>query len=56
MLDSQGKTKRNYIGIVLRSTCCFPAGIYLLKVNKRNTRKRCEIFSELTIKTTEQRQ
>ena len=28
----------------------FPAGIYLLKVNNRNTRTRCEICSKLTIK------
>ena len=28
-----------------------PVGIYLLNVNNRNTRKRCEICSELTIKT-----
>ena len=27
-----------------------PAGIYLLKVNNRNTRTRCEICSKLTIK------
>ena len=27
-------------------------GIYLLKVNNRNTRTRCEICSKLTIKTT----
>ena len=26
-----------------------PAGIYLLKVNNRNTRARCEIYSELKI-------
>ena len=31
----------------------FPAGIYLLKVNNRNTRLRCEICSKL-IKTPEQ--
>ena len=31
-----------------------PAGIYLLKVNNRNTRTRCEIFSKLTTKTLEQ--
>ena len=31
----------------------FPAGIYLLKVNNRNTRTRCEICSKLTIKTPE---
>ena len=29
----------------------FPAGIYLLKVNNRNTRTRCEICLKLTIKT-----
>ena len=32
-----------------------PAGIYLLKVNNRNTRTRCEICSKLTMKTPEQR-
>ena len=31
----------------------YPAGIYLLKVNNRNTRTRCEICSKLTIKTPE---
>ena len=34
----------------------FPVGIYLLKVNYRNTRTRCEICSNLTIKTPERRQ
>ena len=33
-----------------------PAGIYLLKVNKGNTRTRCEICSKLTIKILERRQ
>ena len=32
-----------------------PAGIYLLKVNNRNTRTGCEICSKLTIKTPERR-
>ena len=32
-----------------------PAGIYLLKVNNRNTRTRCEICPKLTIKTPERR-
>ena len=32
----------------------FPANIYLFKVNNRNTRKRCEICSKLTIATPEQ--
>ena len=33
----------------------FPAGIYLLKVNNRNTRTRCEICSKLTKKIPERR-
>ena len=32
-----------------------PAGIYLLKVNNRNSRTRCEICWKLTIKTPERR-
>ena len=35
--------------------CRTPSGIYLLKVNNRNTRTRCEICSKLTIKTPERR-
>ena len=31
-----------------------PAGIYVLKVNNRNTRTRCEISSKLIIKTPKQ--
>ena len=33
----------------------YPVGIYLLKVNNGNTRKRCEICSKLTTTTPEQR-
>ena len=33
----------------------YPAGIYLLKADKRNTRTRCEICSKLPIKTLERR-
>ena len=33
-----------------------PLDIYLLKVNDRNTRTRCEICLKLTIKTPERRQ
>ena len=33
-----------------------PAGIYLLKVNNRNTRTRCEICAKLTIRIPERRQ
>ena len=34
----------------------FPASIYLLKVNNRNIRGRCEICSKSVIKTPERRQ
>ena len=33
-----------------------PVGIYLLKVNNRNTKTRCETCSKLTIKKSERRQ
>ena len=32
-----------------------PVGLYLVKVNNRNTRTRCKICSKLTMKTTERR-
>ena len=35
---------------------CYLAGIYLFKVDNRNTRARCEICSKLAIKTLERRQ
>ena len=33
-----------------------PVGNYIVKVNNRNTRTRCEICSKLKIKTTERHQ
>ena len=39
-----------------KETCYFPANIYVFKVNNGNTRKRCEISSQLTMKTPEQHQ
>ena len=33
----------------------YPANIYFLKVNIRNTKKRCKICLKVTIKTPEQR-
>ena len=42
----------------LNKTCCCgycPGDIYLFKVKNRNTGKRCEICSKLTIKTPERR-
>ena len=42
------------VAIVFLELCgLFPAGIYMFKLNNGNTRKMCEIFSKLTIKTTE---
>ena len=43
------------LGCSVYQTNC-PAGIYLLKVNNRNTRTRCEICPKLTIKTPGRRQ
>ena len=52
--------KCNMIKIIQKSQLIFevnhPAGIYLFKVNNRNTRARCEICSKLTINTPERRQ
>ena len=39
----------------LMQTFGSPANIYLFKVNNRSTRKRCEICSKSTIKTSERR-
>ena len=40
----------------MRSSHDIEAGIYLLKVNNRNTRTRCEICSKFTIKIPQRRQ
>ena len=42
--------------IVLMQDKLNSANIYLIKVNNKNTRKRCEICSKLTIKTPERNQ
>ena len=44
--ENQGKYPAKY----------YPANIYLLKLNNKNARKRCEICSKLIIKTLERRQ
>ena len=51
--DGTNKTKRKeeWSWFVRGLKYSNPVGIYLLKVNNRNTRTRCEIFSKLTIKT-----
>ena len=35
--------------------CFYPVGIYMFKVNNRNTKIRCEICSKLTIKIPKRR-
>ena len=47
---SAAKSKKRWMG----NTDTIPANIYLFKVNNRNTRKRCEIYLKLTIKTSQQ--
>ena len=42
----------NLFKVVIKGTMS-PANIYLFKVNNRNTKRRCEICSKLTIKTPE---
>ena len=49
-------TSCDWLWFLLFHTCPDPANIYLFKVNNRNTRKRCETCSKLTIKTPERRQ
>ena len=46
---------RNVAKDVMKVFHANPTNIYLFKVNNRNTRKRCEICSKLTIKTPERR-
>ena len=45
-----------FLNFILNSTPVIPAGNYMFKVNKRNTRTWCEICSKLTKKTPERRQ
>ena len=51
--ETYGITDECWKSWVGRLHCCYLANIYLFKVNNRSTRKRCEICSELTVKTPE---
>ena len=44
---------KNTSGLALLSNSTIPVDNYMFEVNNRNTRTRCEICSELTIKTPE---
>ena len=53
-LVNDTRKKNESMLFYIASNCnCIPAGIYLFKVNNRNTRTKCEICSQLTIKTPE---
>ena len=47
--------RKNWVIRELVFLNCYPAGIYLFKVNNRNTRTGCVICSKLKIKTSERR-
>ena len=46
----QKRKKINMVSNTVQEITC-PANIYLFKFNNKNTRKSCEIWSKLTIKT-----
>ena len=52
--DDGGKMGKT-IYVLINDALAIPGGIYLLKGNYRNTRTRCKICSQLTIKTPEPR-
>ena len=45
----------NIVSFFLNKVASLPPGMYLFKLNNRNTRLRCEICSKLTIKTPDRR-
>ena len=53
MIKFEKSLKKFLKSSVYNSCLKVPAKIYLLKVNNRNTRARCEVCSKLTIKTLE---
>ena len=55
VLVNIGMTCINNENTAMTLMSVYPAKIYLFKVNNRNTRKRCEMSSKLTIKKQERR-
>ena len=53
--SKQSKVQNKNVGNFTTSEKNHPSDIYLLKVNNRNTRTSCSIYSKLTIKTPEGR-
>ena len=54
-LQTSRQTVSNFRILAGTASVAIPAGNYMFKVNNRNTGTRCEICSELTIKTPERR-
>ena len=58
VIVSAGSNKKNYFNCSNTddslSAPFIPAGIYLLQVNNRNTKRRCKICSKVTLKIPEQ--
>ena len=54
--NSFGQNLYKIILVLTTFSFGFLANIYFFKLNNRNTRKRCEICSKLTIKTPERGQ
>ena len=46
---------KSVISLKINNSMRYPFGIYLPKVNNRNTRTRCEIYSKIKIKRPERR-
>ena len=55
MLESFPFATLLFFGEMIVNTLFYPANIHVFKINNRNTRKRCEICSELAVKTPERR-
>ena len=56
ILSWQQLTYQRSVQGLVKHLRIFPTGIYMFKVNNRNTRTRCEICLKLTKKIPEQRQ
>ena len=55
LLEQDIQLYLTHIWVIFPSCRNYPAGIYLFKVDSRNTRTMCEVCSKLTIKTPERR-
>ena len=54
--EAEKSSEKSQQKLVRKNSSPFLAGIYMFKVNNRNTIKKCEICSKLTLKIPEKRQ